>query len=102
MAEGRLHKLRKLNKEANEGIRENLRNAKGDPRIVALVVLELILVTFLLMALLFLFDPGVSFPAAVSISWPVKLFLFLLTVIAVVWLYHYTSVFRKERKTLVH
>jgi len=97
MVKERIKKIKEINEKANAGIKQNIKNAKEDPRLLALVVLEMLLITLIVLALLFILDPNISFPEAENIPWPVKLLLFVATVILVIWVYNYTSEFRKSR-----
>lgn len=90
-------KIREITKQANEGIKEKIAQAKGDKRHVALVAVELVLIAFILVSVLFFFDPDLSFPGAEKLPWPLKLFLFLCALAIVVKLYSYTSDFRSEK-----
>ena len=94
----RIQKLRELNRLANEGIKEHLKNAREDKRHLALVVLELFLVIMLVLSIFFAFDPNVNFPGSEKVSWPVKLLLFFGGTALVLKLYSYTKNFREEKK----
>lgn len=87
-------KLREINARANEGIKKKIRNAKEDPRHVALVVIELFIVMLLIISLLFVFDPSLSFPEAAKLSWEAKFFLFVVALAVAFKLYSYTKDFR--------
>lgn len=88
--------IKEITSQANEGIKEKIVQAKEDKRHVALVIVELVLVAIILVSLLFLFDPNLSFPEADRLPWPLKLFLFLCAFGLVVKLYSYTSDFRSK------
>lgn len=90
-------KIREINRQANEGIKEKVRQAKDDKRHVGLVVVELVLIALILVSVLFLLDPSLSFPGAEKLSWPLKLFLFFCALGIVVKLYSYTSDFRSTK-----
>ncbi|MDO8633997.1 MAG: hypothetical protein Q7K34_01760 [archaeon] len=91
-------KIREITRRANEGIKEKVRQARKDKRHVGLVVVELVLTAFILVSVLFLFDPSLSFPGAEKLPWQLKLFLFLCALAIVVKLYSYTSDFRSAKK----
>ena len=89
-----LKKIREINARANEGIKKKIKNAKEDRRHLALVLLELFLVILILLSLLFLFDPAISFPDSEKIPWQLKLVLFVAAIALVFKLYSYTKEFR--------
>ncbi len=89
-----LKKVKEINARANEGIKQKIKNAKEDPRHLALVLVELFLITLLLLSLLFFFDPDLSFPDAKFLPWELKLLLFLITIGIIYKLYLYTKDFR--------
>ena len=87
-------KIREINSRANEGIKKKIKNAKEDPRQIALVVVEVFLILLLIISMLFLFDPKLSFPDADNVPWELKLVLFLVALGLVFKLYSYTKDFR--------
>ena len=94
MAGGSIEKLKDLNNRVNEGIRQKFRNAKQDPREIALVVIELLLTTAIILSLIFLFDPQLSFPDAQKIPDLVKVLLIVIAMYLVYRIYAYTKDFR--------
>jgi len=94
MAGGSIEKLKDLNNRVNEGIRQKFRNAKQDPRAIALVVIELLLTTAIILSLIFLFDPQRSFPDAQKIPDLVKVLLIVIAMYLVYRIYAYTKDFR--------
>ena len=92
----KIEKLKKINRLANEGIKKKVKRAREDKRHIALVLVELFLVFVLVLSLLFLFDPNLSFPDSDKIPWPVKMLVFLVTVLIAFKLYSYTKEFRFE------
>lgn len=93
----RLKKIREINSAANEGIKKKIKNAKEDPRHLALVLVELFLVVLIVISLLFIFDPNLSFPESDRIPWAVKLLLFVFAMLLVLKLYDYTKDFRVSK-----
>jgi len=89
-----IEKIRELNNKVNEGIRHKLRKAKEDPREIALVIVELLLTIAIILSLIFLFDPQLSFPDAQKIPDLAKFFLIAIAMYLIYRIYAYTKEFR--------
>lgn len=94
---GRIEKVKQIGRLADEGIKNRVKRVRDDKRHVVLVVIELVLVFGLVVSLVFLFDPSLSFPQAQDIPWYLKFFLFLIGVFLVFKVYSYTRDFRFEK-----
>ncbi len=94
MANSRIEQLKEINHKVNEGIKQKFRNAKKDPREIALVLIELLLTIAIILSLIFLFDPQLSFPDAQKIPDLVKFLLIAIAMYLVYRIYAYTKDFR--------
>jgi hypothetical protein len=95
MPESRIEKLKELNQKVNEGLKHKFRKAKEDPREIALVLIELLLTIAVILSLIFLFDPQISFPEATKIPDLVKFLLIAVAMYLVYRIYSYTKDFRR-------
>jgi len=90
----RLDQLKEINHKVNEGIKQKIRKAREDPREIALVLIELLLTIAIILSLMFLFDPQLSFPDAKNIPDIVKFLLIAIAMYLVYRIYAYTKDFR--------
>ena len=106
--------LRKADKkyyaEAKEGLKIKVNQYRSDPKLIALVAIEVILIFLLILSIVFLFDPNLEFSEFLpfiqdsgfdlssTIPWELKLALFIVTVYVVWKLYSYTGWYRKQLK----
>ena len=95
----KIKKIKSINRLANEGIRQKVKQAREDKRHIELIIVELFLISMLVLSLLFLFDPNLSFPESNldSVPWPLKMLIFLGGVAIAFKLYTYTKEFRFEK-----
>ncbi len=97
----KLKRVRELNKQATElakeGVKIKIKEAKEDPRFIALILVDVLLIVLIIMALFFLFDPNLALEIDNPIPWEIKLILFLASGFLAFWLYHYTKQYRIER-----
>src|SRR3989344_8722742 len=94
MAKSKLAALKELNQKVNDGIRHKIRKASSDPREIALVLIELLLTISIVLSLIFILDPQLSFPEAVKIPDILKFFLIAAAMFIVYRIYGYTNDFR--------
>ena len=96
-----LKKVSELNKKgtqlAKEGIKTKIKEAKQDPRFIALIIVDVLLIMLIIMALFFLFDPNLALEIDNPIPWELKLVLFISSVLLAFWIYHYTKQYRVAR-----
>ena len=100
-AKEKLKKAVELNKEATklakEGIKIKVKEAKEDPRFIALIVVDVLLILLVIMALFFLFDPNLALELDNPLPWELKLVLFIVSVFLAFWIYNYTKQYRTTR-----
>jgi uncharacterized integral membrane protein len=96
----KVKKARELNKkyyeEAKGGIKTGIKRYRSDPRLVALIAIEVILILMLIFALFFLFDPNMEFEFFAPLPKELKLVLFIISAFIVWRLYSYTEWYRKQ------
>jgi len=95
MAGNRIEKLKELNQKVNEGLKQKFRKAREDPREIALVLIELLLIVAIILSMIFLFDPQLSFPEAAKIPDIAKFLLIAVAMYIVYRIYSYTKDFRR-------
>jgi uncharacterized membrane protein YbhN (UPF0104 family) len=78
-------------------IREKIRAARKDRRLIALLAIEFILAMVLVGSLLIYLNPDVNLPPALNASIELRIFLFILLVGAVLYLYSFTRDYRAHR-----
>ena len=94
---GTLSNVRKLNAEAGKAItnraKQKLEHASTDPRVMALIVIELIIVLIISVGVYVYLDPETNL-----IPFPWNLFGFIILIGISAYLYRFTGLYRVEEK----
>ncbi|MDO8538650.1 MAG: hypothetical protein Q7S21_07255 [archaeon] len=94
---GRLQNVRKLNAEVGNAItnraKQKLKHASTDPRVMALIVIELIIVFIVSVGIVVYLDPETNL-----IPFPWNLLGFAIIIIISAYLYRFTGLYRVEEK----
>lgn len=91
---------REINRAATNIIKETakakIKKAREDPKVIALIIIDVLLIFMIIIALFLWFDPYLYFPDAELIPDELKLVLLLFTIFLAFWIYRYTEWYRKQ------
>jgi hypothetical protein len=101
-ARKKFQEVRRINSQATDIVKkefkERIFEAKEDRRIIALFCLEFLLVMFIVVSLVFLFDPELAFPAVSALPDYGKWLILIVSILSIFAIYNYLAVLRAEKK----
>lgn len=94
---GTISNVRKLNSEAGKAItnraKQKLKHASTDPRVMALIVIELIIILIISIGIYVFLDPDINI-----IPFPINMIGFIILIGISAYLYRFTALYRVEEK----
>ena len=94
---GKIQSVRRVNAEAGRAItnraKQKLKHASQDPRVMALIIIELIIVIIVCVGIVVYLDPETNI-----IAFPWNFLGFALIIIIAAYLYRFTGLYRLEEK----
>ncbi|MBU1120579.1 MAG: hypothetical protein ABIE23_05570 [archaeon] len=87
-------------KEKGRNAKEKVIEAKNDPRIIALVMLEVMLSVIIAFSVYFYLDPTRNFSVFPEVVFPFNLIAFIALFAVFIYIFNLTKEFRKERETI--